>query len=55
MNNPKPIFGVNLAIIQDEKFLLTRCSGFEILCMPGDEMEAGETQSQAAMREASES
>ncbi len=49
-----PILGVNVAIVQDRKILLTRRRDFEVWCLPGGEVEAGESLVQAAVREARE-
>ncbi len=49
-----PILGVNVAIIQDGKILLTKRRDFEVWCLPGGEVEAGESVAQAAIREAQE-
>lgn len=49
-----PILGVNLAIIQDGKVLLTRRRDFEVWCLPGGEVDDGESLAQAALREARE-
>ena len=49
-----PILGVNIAIIQEGKVLLTKRRDFEVWCLPGGEVDAGETLAQAAIREARE-
>jgi ADP-ribose pyrophosphatase YjhB (NUDIX family) len=49
-----PILGVNVAIIQEGKILLTRRVDFEVWCLPGGEVEDGESLAQAAVREAQE-
>ena len=46
--------GVNIAIVQDGKILLTQREDFEVWVLPGGGVEAGETLAQAAVREASE-
>jgi ADP-ribose pyrophosphatase YjhB (NUDIX family) len=49
-----PILGVNIAIIQDGKVLLTKRRDFEVWCLPGGEVDNGETLVEAAKREARE-
>jgi ADP-ribose pyrophosphatase YjhB (NUDIX family) len=49
-----PILGVNVAIIQGGKVLLTLRRDFEVWCLPGGEVDTGESLSQAAIREAQE-
>ena len=49
-----PIIGVNVAIIQDGKVLLTKRRDFEVWCLPGGEVDNGETLVEAAKREARE-
>ena len=49
-----PVLGVNVAIIREEKVLLTRRRDFEVWCLPGGEVDNGETLAQAAVREARE-
>lgn len=48
------ILGVNIAIIQDGKVLLTKRRDFEVWCLPGGEVDDGESLAQAATREARE-
>ena len=49
-----PILGVNVAIITEGKVLLTKRRDFEVWCLPGGEVDAGESLVQAALREAHE-
>jgi len=49
-----PILGVNVAIIQEGKVLLTKRVDFEVWCLPGGEVDVGESLAQAAIREAQE-
>src|SRR4030066_410646 len=49
-----PVLGVNVAIIQDGKVLLTKRRDFEVWCLPGGEVDSGEPLAQAATREARE-
>jgi len=49
-----PILGVNIAILQEGKVLLTRRTDFEVWCLPGGEVDPGESLAQAAIREAHE-
>ena len=46
--------GVNTAIFNDGKVLLTKRDDFRIWCLPGGRVEDGETIGQAALRETSE-
>ncbi len=48
------VFGVNVAIIQHGKILLTKRRDFEVWCLPGGEVDNGESLAQAAVREAFE-
>ena len=49
-----PVLGVNVAIIRDGQVLLTRRQDFEVWCLPGGEVDPGESLVQAALREARE-
>ncbi len=49
-----PVLGVNVAIIQEGKVLLTKRRDFEVWCLPGGEVDAGESLVSAAEREARE-
>ncbi len=46
--------GVCVAIIENEQILLTKRKDFEVWCLPGGHVDAGETVAQAAVREAFE-
>ncbi len=48
------VLGVNVAIIENGKVLLTKRCDFEVWCLPGGEVDAGESLVQAAKREAYE-
>lgn len=48
------MIGVNIAIFQDNRLLLTQRDDFEVWCLPGGVVEPGETLAQAAAREAKE-
>jgi ADP-ribose pyrophosphatase YjhB (NUDIX family) len=49
-----PFLGVNIAILQDGRVLLTKREDFEVWCLPGGDVEDRETVAQAAIREARE-
>jgi len=44
--------GVNIAIVVDDKILLTKREDFEVWCLPGGEVDPNESIAQAAVREA---
>jgi ADP-ribose pyrophosphatase YjhB (NUDIX family) len=46
--------GVNIAIVQNGKILLTKREDFEVWCLPGGAVDEGESVAQAAIREARE-
>ncbi len=46
--------GATVAIIQDNKVLLTKREDFEIWCLPGGQIDSGESMADAAVREARE-
>jgi ADP-ribose pyrophosphatase YjhB (NUDIX family) len=46
--------GANIAIIQNNKILLTKREDFEVWCLPGGHSEPGESLAQTAIREARE-
>ncbi len=48
------ILGVNIAIFQNDRLLLTLREDFEVWCLPGGAVEPGESIAQAALREARE-
>jgi ADP-ribose pyrophosphatase YjhB (NUDIX family) len=47
-------FGTSVAIIKENKILLTKREDFEVWCLPGGAVEMGESIPQAAIREAQE-
>ena len=49
-----PQLGVNIAIMQDGRILLTKREDFEVWCLPGGDVEDRETVAQAALREVRE-
>jgi ADP-ribose pyrophosphatase YjhB (NUDIX family) len=49
-----PFLGVNVAILEDGKILLTRREDFEVWCLPGGAVDEGESVAQAAIRETRE-
>lgn len=49
-----PNIAVNVAVIQDEKVLLTKREDFEIWCLPSGGVEDGESVAEAAIRETRE-
>jgi ADP-ribose pyrophosphatase YjhB (NUDIX family) len=49
-----PSLGVNIAIIENDRVLLTRREDFEVWCLPGGAVDPGESIAQAAVREARE-
>ncbi|GAB4529336.1 MAG: hypothetical protein Fur0018_15870 [Anaerolineales bacterium] len=51
--SPQPL-GVNIAIIQNNRILLTLREDFEVWCLPGGGIDPGESFGQAAVREARE-
>jgi ADP-ribose pyrophosphatase YjhB (NUDIX family) len=46
--------GVTVAIIRDNQVVLTKREDFEVWCLPGGEMDPGESPAQTAVREARE-
>ena len=46
--------GVNIALFEDEKILLTKRKDFGVWCLPGGHIDPGESVAQAAIREVSE-
>jgi ADP-ribose pyrophosphatase YjhB (NUDIX family) len=48
------MLGVNVVILQDDQILLMKREDFEVWCLPGGMMEAGEAPADAAIREAKE-
>ncbi len=51
MSNPLRELGVNIAIIQENRILLTRREDREAWCLPGGAVEFGEPLAEAAIRE----
>jgi ADP-ribose pyrophosphatase YjhB (NUDIX family) len=49
-----PTLGVNAAIIQNRKILLTKRTDFEVWCLPGGGVDDNESLAQAAQRETRE-
>jgi 8-oxo-dGTP diphosphatase len=49
-----PTLGVEIAILRSGQILLTQREDFETWCLPGGNVDAGESAAQAAMREARE-
>jgi ADP-ribose pyrophosphatase YjhB (NUDIX family) len=49
-----PTMGVNVAILEAGRILLTRREDFEVWCLPGGAVDAGESLAMAAVREARE-
>ncbi len=49
-----PILGVEVAIVRSGQILLTKREDFEVWCLPGGHIDAGESAAQAAVREARE-
>ncbi|MEK7520249.1 MAG: NUDIX domain-containing protein [Patescibacteria group bacterium] len=49
-----PTLGVNIAIIQNGKVLLTKREDFEVWCLPGGGVDAGESVAEAVIRETKE-
>ena len=49
-----PSIGAGVAIIENDQILLTKRQDFDVWCMPGGQIETGESFAQAAIREAKE-
>jgi ADP-ribose pyrophosphatase YjhB (NUDIX family) len=49
-----PMLGVTVAIIEDDRILLTKREDFEVWCLPGGAVDDGESVAAAAVREARE-
>jgi 8-oxo-dGTP diphosphatase len=49
-----PGIAVNVAVIQEEKILLTKREDFEVWCLPSGGVEEGESLAEAAIRETKE-
>jgi 8-oxo-dGTP diphosphatase len=54
MSQPPLPLGVNVAVIDQGRVLLTRREDFEVWCMPGGSVEVGESLAEAAIRETRE-
>ncbi|MCI0519532.1 MAG: NUDIX domain-containing protein [Chloroflexi bacterium] len=50
----RPDLGVNVAVIREDKILLTLRKDFEVWCLPGGGVEEGESLAQGAQRETQE-
>jgi ADP-ribose pyrophosphatase YjhB (NUDIX family) len=48
------LLGVNIAIMERDRILLTKREDFAVWCLPGGAVESGESLAQAAIREARE-
>lgn len=48
------MLGVNVAVLRDGKVLLTKREDYEVWCLPGGHVDAGESLARAAIREVSE-
>lgn len=48
------LLGVNVAVLRENTILLTKREDFEVWCMPGGAVEAGESLAEAAIREVRE-
>ncbi len=48
------VIGSNIAIIRDQQILLTQREDFEVWCLPGGQIEIGESFAECAVREARE-
>ncbi len=49
-----PSLGVNVALVEDGRVLLTRREDFDVWCLPGGAVASGETVAEAAVRETRE-
>lgn len=48
------MLGVNVAIVSEGRVLLTRREDFDVWCLPGGQVDAGESLAEAARREVRE-
>ncbi len=48
------MLGVTVAVIDEDRILLTKREDFEVWCLPGGGVDPGESVAQAAIREARE-
>jgi len=49
-----PALGINVAVISEDRILLTKRDDFEVWCLPSGGVEEGESLAEAAVRETKE-